>query len=188
MAELFQHKYRVPSARLQNWDYSNEAMYFITICTKDRGCSFGSISDDKMQPFQLGKIVEVEWLKTKEMRRDMNVELAEYIVMPNHFHGIVIINENRFNSTNIENSTKIIHQNSGSLTEFSKSGPQVKNLSSIIRGFKSSVTSYAIKNEIPFEWQPRFHDHIIRGLDEYQRIAAYISENPAYWRKDKFYK
>ena len=66
-------------------------------------------------------------------------------------------------------------------------GPQSRNLGSIIRGFKSGVKSYATTNHLVFHWQERFHDHIIRDEEEYRRIAHYIVNNPANWRKDKFY-
>jgi hypothetical protein len=65
--------------------------------------------------------------------------------------------------------------------------PQSKNLSSIIRGYKSAVTIYARKNNIDFNWQPRFHDHIIRTMDDYYKISNYIINNPAKWIEDKFY-
>ncbi len=66
--------------------------------------------------------------------------------------------------------------------------PQSKNLASIIRGYKSAVTTYARKNGIIFDWQPRFHDHIIRSMDEYHRISNYILNNPTKWYNDKFYQ
>ena len=108
MSELFKNKYRIPSARLQTWNYADNRMYFITICTKNRECFFGEIVETRcfaspdiaspaevpeyeMQLNDLGKIVESEWLKTIDLRPDMNLELAEYVVMPNHFHGIIYI-------------------------------------------------------------------------------------------------
>jgi putative transposase len=66
--------------------------------------------------------------------------------------------------------------------------PQSKNIASIIRGYKSAVITYARKNNIHFDWQSRFHDHIIRSMDEYYRIANYIVNNPAKWVDDKFYQ
>ncbi|MBP8213669.1 MAG: hypothetical protein KAX53_07980, partial [Saprospiraceae bacterium] len=66
--------------------------------------------------------------------------------------------------------------------------PQSKNLSSIIRGYKSAVTTFARKNNIEFEWQSRFHDHIIRSMDDYHRISKYILNNPSKWLNDKFYQ
>src|SRR6266567_2586345 len=110
MSELFKNKYRIPSARLQTWDYANNAMYFITICTANRESFFGDIVETQciaspndvpeyeMQLNDLGKKVELEWLKTKELRLDMNLELDEYVVMPNHFHGIIFIDDNQYNT------------------------------------------------------------------------------------------
>ena len=68
-----------------------------------------------------------------------------------------------------------------------KFGPQSKNLASIIRGFKSAVTSFARINHIGFGWQPRFYEHIIRTSDSYQRISQYIANNPANWQDDQFF-
>jgi hypothetical protein len=64
--------------------------------------------------------------------------------------------------------------------------PQSKNLASIIRGYKSAVTTYARKNNIRFEWHVRYHDHIIRNEEEYLRISNYIKNNPSKWLDDKF--
>jgi len=66
--------------------------------------------------------------------------------------------------------------------------PQSKNLSSILRGYKSAVTTYARKNNIEFEWQTRFHDHIIRSAGAYERISTYIKNNPSNWKEDKFHQ
>lgn len=109
MTDLFKNKYRISSARLQTWNYADNGLYFITICTKDREWFFGDVvetrcsaspadmPENKMQLNDLGKKVESEWLKTIELRPDMNLELAEYVVMPNHFHGIIFIGENQYN-------------------------------------------------------------------------------------------
>ena len=132
-----------------------------------------------MQLNDFGKIVETEWLKTYELRPDMNLELGEYVVMPNHFHGIIGIGDNQYNTVEEDYDSVSYRKN--------KFGPQSKNLASVIRGFKSAVTTFARKNDIPFDWQTRFHDHIIRTDDEYYRIADYIINNPGNWQQDKFY-
>ncbi len=181
---LYLNKYRIEWTRFDKWNYANEAMYSVTICTKDRKHYFGSIKDGVTNLSELGKIVEIEWKKTPDLRPDMNIELAEFVVMPNHFHGIVIINENPFNA-----SGKEVNSNSDEVNIVtSRFAPQSKNLSSIIRGFKSAVTMYARLNKIPFEWQPRFHDRILRGRTEYEIRAHYILDNPANWEKDEFNK
>ncbi len=202
--DKYKNKYRIPSARLQNWDYGSNAAYFITICTADREHYFGKIIKNKMQLFEIGRITKNEWLKTPEIRPDMNLLLDRFIVMPNHFHGIIIIGENEYNTKRgterdmecdmecrdamhcvSTTTTDKTTTNNDTKNEF---GPQSKNLASIIRGFKSSVTTFAHKNNIKFGWQSRFHDHIIRNDTEYNRIRTYIINNPANWPQDKFYQ
>jgi putative transposase len=212
MTELFANKYRIPSARLQSWDYGNEAMYFVTICTKYKECYFGEIvcKDDRdrppmpiceLTPTIIGKVAYDEWYKTIELRPDMNLELAEFVVMPNHIHGIIMIGQNKYNlqrhtmnQNNYNTSSSDLSYGKGdarhsvSTTSQNKFEPQSKNLASIIRGYKSAVTTFAHNNNIPFDWQPRFYDRIIRSQDEYIKIVNYIINNPANWQKDKLYK
>jgi REP element-mobilizing transposase RayT len=211
MSGLFQNKYRISSTRLQSWNYANEGMYFTTICTKNRICYFGDISETtsvetqciaslnrpcqlSMHQSEIGKIAETEWYKTKALRPDMNLELAEFVVMPNHLHGI-IIGENKFNSKRSTGgcsardamhcvSTEVVPTIDNSQNNFA---PQSKNLAAIIRGYKSAVTTHARKNNISFNWQPGFHDHIIRSMNEYHSISDYIMNNVAHWQKDKFF-
>ncbi len=217
----FKNKYRIPSARVQKWDYGSNAAYFITICTQDREHYFGKILDncrkDAMRCIflsQIGKIAEQEWLKTPGIRPDMNIVLDEFVIMPNHFHGIIIIGENKYNmenrhrylinknvlvgvdvdvdrdamhgvSTITPNTiTPDITQPNNSINQF---GPQSKNLGSIIRGFKSSVTVYARKHNIDFGWQERYYDRIICNDKEFMRIKKYTIDNPQKWHKDEFY-
>ena len=91
MAELFRNKYRTTSTRLQNWDYSSPATYFITICTKNHKNYFGTITNTSIQTTEIGNIAKQEWFKTSEIRPDMNITLGEFVVMPNHIHGILQI-------------------------------------------------------------------------------------------------
>ncbi len=194
MADLFQNKYRISSTRLQSWNYGNAGMYIITICTKNRECYFGEITIVRgrdamhgvstMNPTEIGKIAYDEWFKTPELRPDMNIELGEFVVMPNHIHGIILIGDNAYNQDNDRRDA--MH---GVSTEYKNQfAPQSKNIASIIRGYKSAVTTYARKNNIPFDWQSRFHDHIIRSKDDHLKISNYIINNPAKWVDDKFYK
>ncbi len=175
MAEKFQNKYRIPSARLKDWDYGSNAIYFVTICTHHCKHYFGEITDGGMQLSKIGKFVEFEWLKTPELRPDMNLELGEFVIMPNHFHAIITIGKNNFNT-----GTDAMHR-------ASTSGSQSKKLASIIRGFKSSVTINARKTNPQFKRQARFHDHIIRNFDSYHRIEQYIQNIPANWQNDEMY-
>ena len=212
----YKNKYRIESARLQTWDYASEGAYFITICTKNRVHYFGEIVETQciaslqMQLNELGQIAETEWIKTIELRPDMNLELGVFVVMPNHFHAIIMIGKNEYNTQNDVQSgaprRDAMHRGDAmhcasttnptdptdptDLTtngRKNKFGPQYKNLSSIIRGFKSSVTTNARKiGNTEFAWQSRFHDHIIRDAKSFERIQNYILNNPKNWSEDMF--
>ena len=142
---------------------------------------------------EIGKVAEQEWIRTVQFRPDMNLELAEFAVMPNHFHGIIMIGENAYNNPGGRfGKGDAMHRVSTDLRQVgsettNKFGPQAKNLASSLRGYKSSVTTAARKNGIPFGWQTSFHDHIIRSEGEYKKIAGYIINNPLNWANDKFY-
>ena len=207
MNEKFRQQYRIPSARASWWNYANAASYFITICTKNREHFFGEIlpvetpcmasstehqpipsapdSNSKtpcmasLRPTNIAKIAEQEWLKTPSIRPDMNLHLDDFIIMPNHFHAIIHIGENNYNG-NCRDAMRGVSTG--------KFGPQLKNLSSIIRGYKSAVTTYARKNNIDFDWQTRFHDYIVRDEKHYNNIRNYILSNPSNWNQHRFNK
>ena len=86
---LYKNKYRVESARLRSWDYSNVGYYFITICTKNNTDYFGAIDNNKMQNSKMGDIIEKYWHDIPNHFE--NIDLDEFIIMPNHIHGIIII-------------------------------------------------------------------------------------------------
>lgn len=201
MSDKFLNKFRIESSRLKEWNYSKAAAYYLTICTRNREHYFGEIHDEKMSLSPIGKIVESEWKKTPEIRPDMNLKLDEFVVMPNHFHGILIIGQNAFNTAictdamhgNLLHSTDAMHGVSTN-TPNNKFASQSKNLASIIRGFKSAVTSQVKKNGLEyaigsissqFAWHPRFYDHIIRDTESLNRIRQYIIDNPKKWKQRK---
>ncbi len=212
MKQKFQNKYRIQSTRLASWDYGWPGYYFVTICTKHRECFFGEIHCIS----EIGKIVQTEWLKTPEIRPDMNLELGEFVVMPNHFHAIIRIGENEFNTHGRDAMHRVStvgvepmgnmdmkpgdanryldvkHRVSTTTTDTNSPqnqfGPQSKNLASIIRGFKSSVTRKARQIRPDFQWQSRFHDRIIRDEKSLNTISEYIRYNPANWVADKFFQ
>src|SRR5262245_47464410 len=171
MSEKFRDRNRIKSNRRSGWDYRGPGKYFVTTVTHERQCWFGQIKNQEMQLSEIGKIVKQEWVKTPNIRRDMNLQLGEFQVMPNHFHGIISIGQNQFNYLN----------------SFNKFGPQSKNLGSIISGFKISITIAARKINQDFAWQSRYHDHIIKDEAEYLRIAGYIKNNPRTWNEDRFW-
>ena len=145
--------------------------YHVTIVGKDRQSIFGEIIADKMHLNEIGKIVEEEWLKTPAIRS--NVELDEYVVMPNHLHGIAIINDTRRGVSQYA-PTKGFRSPS-------------QSLGAIIRGFKCSSTKRInLTRTTPFRpvWQRGFYEHIIRKDADLHHIRQYIANNPMRWCLD----
>lgn len=172
----FRNKYRIQSTRLKYFDYSQNGMYFVTICTKDRIHYFGEIQSQKMILSEIGKMVENCW---NEIPNHFNFAIADvFQVMPNHFHGILIINKpivETYNYTSLQDNNDFVN--------IFRSPSQ--NLGSIIRSFKSSIKSFTNQHNLDFSWQPRFYEHIIRNENEYLKIAEYIKTNPENWNNDE---
>ena len=204
--EKYQNKYRIPSARAEWWNYGSNGAYFITICTNHRIHYFGKIVNQNMVLSELGKSAESCWYDIPN--HFPFVQLAGFVVMPNHVHGIIIIDKQSASpvfvktqniaSRPIPNPKHTIEfdvetQNIAALQlpipiPKNKFGPQSQNLASIIRGYKIGVTKYAKKSCTDFQWQARYHDHVIRSEAEYLRINYYIAMNPENWDKDIFFK
>jgi len=195
--DLFKGKYHTDSSRLTHWDYSWPGLYFVTVCTKDGITYFGEIENGQLQLSRFGKIAEKHWLRTFTLRKDMNLTMGAYVFMPNHMHAIIGIGNNRYNRKEDIYCRDAMHcvstpddeneEGHSEIKRFSsqnKFGPQSKNLGSIIRGFKSAVTTSARKKGFKFAWQPRYHDHIIRDEKSYYRIRNYILSNPENWEED----
>lgn len=159
------------SAKAKWWDYSDSGTYFITICTKDDTPPFGEILCDKVQLNKVGEIVSEEWLKTAALRAEMNVKLHEFVVMPDHFHALLTIGRNKFNGKD----SFVNESGSFKNNEFK---PQSNNLGSIVRGFKSAVTTRCKKADLSFCWQPRYYDVIIKSQGQFENVQRYILENP----------
>ena len=199
---LFHNKYRIESNRLKDWNYSSNAMYFVTICTNNFKHYFGEISVQDgifiMNLSETGKKAIKFWSEIP--KHYPFVILDAFIVMPNHVHGIILINKQENISFGVEtqyfvsqNENKNLHdvetQNIASLPNFivNKFGPQSQNLASIIRGFKIGVTKFCKQNRLDFCWQDRYYDHIIRNNTTLSRIQNYIENNTDNWKKDKFF-
>jgi len=211
MEGLYKNKYKIDSTRLKNYNYSQSGYYFITICTANRFCYFANIKNDKMILNDCGKIILQELLKTPEIRK--NVLLDEFIIMPNHIHAIIIIgkpieiNNDIVLQTNFLNNTHDPHCRDalnaspvdGDIRDAfnaslqinkpykNKFGPQKNNISSIIRGFKSTTNKQINKlvGNNYFSWQSRFWDHVIRNEESLFKIRQYIRDNPAKWSRDR---
>jgi putative transposase len=170
----FQNTFRIDSARLKEWDYSNPWWYYITINTKGHIEYFGKVINEKMILNQLGNFVKQCWLDIPEHSK--NVELDYYVIMPNHLHGIVILNKR----------CKDVACNVFTVNEYSKISPKQGSLAAIIRSFKSAVSKRIHEFGHPkFEWQSRFYDRIIRNEKELFNIRRYIDQNPLKWELKK---
>jgi REP element-mobilizing transposase RayT len=143
--------------RIPNYDYSRNNYYFVTLCAHERKCIFGSPNCLSL----LGKIAE----------RDLNdigkhfptVSIDKYVVMPNHIHAIVVID----NGIDAENKTSLIN---------------------IVGQYKAGVSrKIHTLCDIQLIWQRSFHDRVIRNQKEYEKIWMYIETNPLRWNKDCFY-
>lgn len=187
MLGKYKNKYTVASSRLVGYDYSQNGMYFVTICTKDKEEFFGRIENGEMVFSEIGKIVREELLKTPIIRA--NVKLDEWIIMPNHIHVIIEI----VNSvvTIVETPRRGVSTGNAKSQNKNKRGGYNYNwkpnsLSSIINQFKSVCTKKIWKMEcVTFSWQPRFHDHIIRNDISLNKIREYIQTNPQTWARDR---
>ena len=170
---LYKNKYRIESARLTGWDYSGNGCYFVTICTRNRQCFFGTVIKGQMQLSAIGRIVAEEWGKTAEIRS--SIELDQWVIMPNHFHAIVIL---KSESTGAKTSYPPI----------SNGLPQLKSnsLGALVGQFKSACTRriWAMGHQ-EFAWQPRFHDRIIRDEIAFGRVQDYIANNPKKWGRGR---
>ena len=189
----FKNKYRIASARAPFWDYGWNAAYFVTICTQNRECWFGNVVNGLMDSSPIGHIANSCWHEIPN--HFPFVVLGAHIVMPNHVHGMVIIDkpddgQNDGRNVGTQNFASLqpgAAPSSKCKKPKNQFGPQTKNLASIVRGFKIGVTKNARQINPNFAWQPRYHDHIVRDDQSFERITGYIFNNPAKWREDKFY-
>lgn len=190
MAELYQQKYRIASARHPTWEYTSPGYYFVTICTGRRIHYFGNVVNGDMILSQAGQIVADEWNKTEHIRS--RVTLDAWVVMPNHMHGIVVILTDELSTNNVSTQTGRDEAPPRLYDEKIKNqriSPRPNSLGAIIGQFKSKCTKRIRQAGVPqFSWQPRYHDHIIRNDRALQRIRQYIRCNPANWQTDRFYK
>jgi len=152
--------------RLRDYDYSKSGYYFITICTKNREEWFGKVEKGKMKLSQYGKIVNQCWNDLSN--RYLNCSLDTFVIMPNHIHGIIVIN----NDKTVGNGSK----------PFPTHG-----LSEMIRGFKtfsSRKINEGIKGDNKFQWQKSLYDHIIRSEKSLDNLRYYITFNSLKWELD----
>ena len=157
---LFKNKYRIETTRLPNYDYSQDGIYFITICTKDRSYLFGDIVSGELINNDEAEIVLDCWNDLPN--HYSNIILDEFIVMPNHVHGIIGISNNETDGHN--------------LSEFIRA----------LKTFSSRRINNIRKTPGISVWQSRFYEHIIRNDRELDNTREYIRNNPINWIKDEY--
>ena len=202
LGDLFHNRYRIASPRAIWHDY-NGGIYFVTICTKGRVHYFGEIShgdSNVAEPIVnltiIGQYTNIQFSNVTSHYPYAKIPL--WVVMPNHIHAVVIIegNEIPYERRNIEQAGVLKNVETGRLVNNVETGraPSLQKiddmkgwLSVVVGGLKSSISKFAHENAIPFAWQPRFHDRIIRDTDEMNRIAEYIEQNVAKWAYDELY-
>jgi putative transposase len=186
---LFNNKYRIESARLNGWDYSSPGYYFVTICTHDRKQILSEIINGQVRLTPIGLIINEEWLRTGTIRE--NVALHEYVIMPNHLHGIIQIKPYGSTSDSVEIAVETSCHGVSTGNTWENAQPDKCHwkpgvLGAIVGQFKIQVSKRARSGGYhDFRWQPRFHDHIIRDSGELYRIRHYIIGNPKQWKKDR---
>ncbi len=180
-------KKRKPN-RLKEHNYNLQGYYYITICTKNRLDFFGKISNNIMHLSQIGKIANKFWDEIPEHFK--YVELDEFIIMPDHIHGIIILKDSTRNKDVGTADLRSFSWRSSSGCSNQKdlySNRSKMVVSKVIHGFKSSVTRVIRKqfDNSNFEWQKSYYDHVIRNGMDLNRIREYIINNPVNWEIDK---
>ncbi|RPH95216.1 hypothetical protein EHM69_05050 [candidate division KSB1 bacterium] len=157
------------SVRLKYFDYSRAGNYFITICTHERCPLFGQIENELVVLNKLGLLVKEEWLNIPV--HFPHAALDEYVVMPNHLHGILYLNT---------------EDTASCVTTRSFGHVQSQTIPVIVRAFKSGVTRKArtLLSITQHVWQPNYYEHVIRTERRLSQIRKYISENPLKWALD----
>lgn len=194
MANDFTNHHRRRSIRLPGYDYTQAGAYFLTLCTHNRQCLFGDIVDGAMRLNGLGEIVAEQWRQTGAIRQEITLDF--WVVMPNHFHGIVMMGDvtagaQELRPHDAESMTRscshaALHPNPNN--RIRQRSP--KSLGALIAGFKSAATKYINQwrqsPDAPV-WQRNYWEHVVRNETDLQEIRQYIVNNPMSWTADRLY-
>ena len=173
------------SSRLPGFDYAAAGAYFVTIVTQNRLCLFGEIIDYEMHLNDAGQAIARWWFELE--RKFTTIETDAFVVMPNHFHGIVTMSDPTVGAdlcVGLPNEVPMHPTHPGAHT----GAP----LPTIIQWFKTMTTNEYIRGVKRFGWpafqghlwQRNYYEHIIRDEDSLNRIRQYIVDNPARWDSD----
>lgn len=153
------------------WDYAQPGAYFITLCTFNRALLFGTLEAGQMRLTTAGETVAGEWRRSREIRAE--VELDEFIVMPNHFHAIVFLRR----GAGVAGEPQTVRGFKGS--------PR-RSLSALVQGFKASTTRRILTEGAACSpvWQRNYYERVLRDDGELHRARVYIIDNPRKWSED----
>ncbi len=172
------------SIRLKGYDYTQPGAYFITICTHDRACLFGEVVEGQMRLNDFGQVVKEEWFRSAEIRKEIRLFADEFVVMPNHIHGIVWIVEHGVAAMRVMGGVGATRR----VAPTPPRGPVSGSIGAIVGQFKSITTKRinALRGTpgAPV-WQRNYYEHIIRNEDALHRIRQYIATNPLRWHFDR---
>ena len=162
------------SIRLLDYDYSEKGAYFVTICTQNRECLFGKIKNGQVGLSPIGKITRDCWLEVP--KHFNNAQLENFVVRPNHLHGIVVLEKR------VEYIEPIADKET---VPYKYQHVTPKSIGSIIRSFKATVTQTCRENSLDgLIWQRNYYEHVIRSEEKLNKIRAYIRANPELWETD----
>ncbi|MEH1783429.1 MAG: transposase [Nostoc sp.] len=190
----YKGKYRIDSTRLPAWSYVSNAGYFITICTNGKKCFFGEVVQGEMQRSLIGEIAHKLWYEIPN--HFSHCQIDSFCVMPNHIHGILVINqireEDAMNSrtqeedamNREEDAMNRVSTRGGGVTGLFNPMLSKNSLSKIVRWYKGRCTFEINQIYEGFGWQARFHDNIIRNEFALDQIRQYIINNPINWESD----
>lgn len=175
-------KHHRRSIRLKGYDYTQPGAYFVTICTRNRECLFGEVVDGAMRLNEFGEMVGNEWFKTADIRPNVRLFDGEFVVMPNHIHGVIWI----VNQTNVVGARR--RRAPTVMARYEQFGRPVRgSLPTILRSFKS-ITTWRTNEHRGTPggplWQRNYYEHIIRHERALNRIREYIQTNPMRWQMD----
>jgi putative transposase len=164
--------------RLKGYDYSKSGYYFVTICTQNREKWFGKVKGGITHLNKFGEFAKNFWTEIPGHFED--VEIDEFSIMPNHAHGILIVERNMVGDA-------YMRPHQGNAFMHSLQDKTKMLLSKIIQQYKASVTHKInnLQNDLHFQWQRSFYDHVIRNESELFRIREYIQNNPLRWDLDR---
>ena len=172
------------SIRIRGADYTEAGAYFLTMCADRRRSIFGRIEDGLVQLTPLGEAVEGCWFDIP--KHFVNADLKEFVVMPNHLHGIVVLAGQRRVAGSVVGARYIVPSDRKARTPEAFQRPVVASIPTIVRTFKAAVTRAASKELRWTEtiWQRNYYEHVLRDGDEYLHARQYILENPMMWETD----